>query len=252
MPVQAPIQNLSPLSHITIVLARPEGQANIGMVCRAMKTMGLTKLKIVNMQAVEDLKTIRTWSLDAFDIYDKAQHHTCLSDAIITSHIAVATSRRLGKNRKFFYVTPKELANSIYENQHQDIAIVFGNEKNGLDEKEMDLCHTLLTIPTSTLYPSLNLAQAVQIVCYELYQHKKNQSFTIPSITCQHSRQLAQDITEQLDKIGFFAISRDNGKRHLFNFWNAFISRASLSTKEADFLERMIRQFVYMKIKKSK
>lgn len=85
------------LENITIVLVRPEGQANIGAICRAMKAMGVHRLRIVDMQSPEDLTAIRTWSLSAFDIYENAQHFATLPQALADMTLVVATSRRLGK-----------------------------------------------------------------------------------------------------------------------------------------------------------
>ncbi|NIZ18823.1 RNA methyltransferase [Entomospira culicis] len=239
------------LENITIVLVRPEGQANIGAICRAMKAMGVHRLRIVDMQSPEDLTAIRTWSLSAFDIYENAQHFATLPQALADMTLVVATSRRLGKNRKFFSLTAKEFAQNLPQYANSHVAILFGNEKNGLNEEEVDLAHQLLYIPTSDQYPSLNLAQAVQLVCYELYQHNCATHIHFHPISAPETQQLAQTITNQLDSIGFFAISRENGERHLFNFWHAIIARAQLSQKEAIFLEKMMRQLTHMKPKES-
>ncbi|NIZ40805.1 RNA methyltransferase [Entomospira entomophila] len=248
------IHSVSSLAHITVILCRPEGQTNIGSVCRAMKTMGITNLSIVDMQTSADLNTIRTWSLSAFDIYEQAQHFTSLKDAIAEAHLVVATSRRIGKNRKFFGLSAEEFATQLPQYAQQKIALVFGNEKNGLNEEEMDLCHTLIHIPTSDLYPSLNLAQAVQIVTYELFKQSLQVNLIIhpfTAITAEETLNLSTTLTQHLDQFGFFAISRENGYRHVQNFWQAIIGRASLTPKEAQFLEKMIRQLTHMKVKES-
>jgi tRNA/rRNA methyltransferase len=238
-----------PLDRITIILCRPEGQANIGSICRAMKTMGLLRLKIVDMQSEEDLLSIRMWALDAFDIYQNAVHYPSLAEAIVDTQIVAATSRRTGKNRKFFGLTAREFANQIPSYAGNSVAIVFGNEKHGLNEVEVDLCHILLSIPTCDLYPSLNLAQAVQIVAYEIYMQQKASNMQYTAISTPSVAQLADHITKELDSFGFFAISGNTGRRHLFNFWNAVIARALLSQNEATFLEKMIRQIAKMKRK---
>ncbi|NIZ46721.1 TrmJ/YjtD family RNA methyltransferase [Entomospira nematocerorum] len=245
----------NPLSNITVILCRPEGQTNIGSVCRAMKTMGIMNLSIVDMQTPVDLNTIRTWSLTAFDIYENARHFPSLQEAIAEVQLVVATSRRIGKNRKFFGLSAEEFAHQLPQYKHQKIALIFGNEKNGLNEEEMDLCHTLIHIPTSDLYPSLNLAQAVQIVAYELFKQSLHLHMSdihpFTAITSEETLNLANTLTQYLDQFGFFAISRENGYRHVKNFWQAIIGRASLTAKEAQFLEKMIRQLTHMKVKES-
>ncbi len=236
---------LSWLNRISIVLCRPEGQANIGSVCRAMKTMGITHLKLVN-PSPENLVDIKTWSLSAFDLYEQAQHFTSLDDAIKGAVLVAGTSRRIGKNRKFYALNPDELAAKAATYADGEIAIVFGNEKNGLNDEELKLCHLLVSIPSSPDFASLNLAQSVQIIAYELFQAQTKPTIFAP-IGAEQVTQLVTGITDHLEALEFFKISQEHGYTHVHSFLINVLGRTGLNEAEAAFFAEMFSRLHHIK-----
>ncbi len=152
--------------HIVVVLHRPQKLVNIGGVVRAMKNMGLRRLRLV--QAAEynptDIAGIahRSESLLA-DI----EHFSTLDDAIADATYIVGTTARPRTAAPL--ATPRAIAPEILRRAEAGtVALVFGPEDNGLSNVELDRCHATISVPTDPAYASLNLAQAALLVCYEL------------------------------------------------------------------------------------
>lgn len=156
-------------AHIRVVLVETSHPGNIGAAARAMKTMSLQRLYLVN--PVEYPAAVATSRASgAEDVLAGAVVCDSLSAALNGCSLVVGTSAR-SRRIKWPLLEPRQCAKRIYEESGGgDIAIVFGRERSGLKNEEMDLCQTMLHIPTSDDYTSLNLAAAVQIIAYELYQ----------------------------------------------------------------------------------
>jgi tRNA (cytidine32/uridine32-2'-O)-methyltransferase len=158
-----------PLSRIRIVLVEPSHPGNIGAAARAVKTMGLSNLALVNPQRFPDPQA--EWrAAGGLDVLDAVQVYPSVEAAIADCHWVVGTSAR---SRRLPW--PSKLAEAVAADildQPPDsrIAILFGREANGLSNEELQRCHCHLEIPANSEYPSLNLAMAVQVVCYELYK----------------------------------------------------------------------------------
>jgi tRNA/rRNA methyltransferase len=155
------------LDSLIVVLHRPQKLVNVGGAVRAMKNMGLRRLRLVAPVAFDwyDIAGIAHRSDDilaAVEVFD--QLDAALAD---TSYVVGTTARRRGAFRDTS--TPRELAPEILARAaHGPVALLFGPEDNGLANAELDRCHALITIPTDPSYPSLNLAQAVLLLAYEL------------------------------------------------------------------------------------
>ncbi len=156
-------------AHIRVILVETSHPGNIGAAARAMKTMSLQRLYLVN--PVEYPAAVATSRASgAEDVLAGAVICDSLSAALNGCSLVVGTSAR-SRRIKWPLLEPRQCAKRIYEESGGgDIAIVFGRERSGLKNEEMDLCQTMLHIPTSDDYTSLNLAAAVQIIAYELYQ----------------------------------------------------------------------------------
>lgn len=156
-------------AHIRVVLVETSHPGNIGAAARAMKTMSLQRLYLVN--PVEYPAAVATSRASgAEDVLAGAVVCDSLSAALNGCSLVIGTSAR-SRRIKWPLLSPGQCAKKIYEEAGGgDVAIVFGRERSGLKNEEMDLCQTMLHIPTSDDYTSLNLAAAVQIIAYELYQ----------------------------------------------------------------------------------
>ena len=156
------------LSQIRIVLVNPSDPGNIGATARAMKTMGLKRLYLVNPEAFPHQKASVRAS-NALDILGDVQVVSTLEQALSDCTLVFGTSTRV-RELNWVALTARESAEKIGGMLPQTIAILFGRERSGLTNQELQQCHLQIMIPTNPEYSSLNLAAAVQIVCYELRQ----------------------------------------------------------------------------------
>ncbi len=133
-----------------------------------MKTMGLSDLVLVNPHRYPDPQA--QWrAAGAQDVLESARVCSDLTEAIAGCHWVVGTSTR-SRRIPWPVLTAEEVATEAVERASGCVAIVFGRETNGLSNEELQRCHCHLQIPASPEYPSLNVAMAVQVVCYELHK----------------------------------------------------------------------------------
>ncbi len=171
------------LEAISIILVRPRFPENIGSVARGMKNMGLHRLILVDGCSPLHPSSYKLAS-GAEDILERAEEFFTLREALSEWGCVVGTTSRGGKERSPLY-TPKEMVKKVAPlSVKNSIGLVFGAEKEGLTNEELSLCHLYVRIPSFEPFPSLNLAQAVSVLCYELFQS----SLRIP----KHPIQLAQ------------------------------------------------------------
>lgn len=152
---------------IRIVLVGTTHPGNIGAAARAMKNMGLSDLALVNPRHFpHDDATAR--ASGATDVLEGATVVSSLSEAL-TDCVYVAGASARSRSINWPSMGPRDCAERmILESKQGKVAAVFGPEKSGLNNDDLDLCHTLLTIPTDPGFSSLNLAMAVQVLTYEL------------------------------------------------------------------------------------
>lgn len=157
----------SPLERIRIVLSHPSHPGNIGATARAMKTMGLSRLYLVNPKLFPDPQA-DAMATGAVDVLIQATICTSLAEALAGTVSATAlTSRRRDLATAPTWARPAA-AQLVADASIGEVALVFGNETAGLSNEEVSLCRRWALIPTDPEFKSLNLAQAVQILCYEL------------------------------------------------------------------------------------
>ncbi|WP_069791994.1 RNA methyltransferase [Cyanobacterium sp. IPPAS B-1200] len=159
---------------VKIVLVEPAGERNIGSIARVMKNMGLTYLVLVNPQGDHLSEDAQVMAVHATDILEKALVVESLPDALKDCQRAIATTARpRGIPTKL--ETPREVLPWLIE-QNISSALIFGPEDRGLSNQELSHAQRFICIPSNPAYPSLNLAQAVGVCAYELYQHYHEQS----------------------------------------------------------------------------
>lgn len=153
--------------NIYFVLVEPKEPGNIGASARAIKNMGFKNLCLVNpKKAITDES--RWLAHNAIDILESAKIYNTLEEVISDKSIVVGTTRRIGKRRGVILSVIDGLSQLYNIAISNKVAILFGREDKGLFNDEIEQCGYLLTIPTSKQQPSLNLAQAVLIIAYEL------------------------------------------------------------------------------------
>ncbi len=132
------------------------------------------------------------------------------------------------------------------------VAVIFGNERTGLTDEQLDECNLGVTIPSSDNFGSLNLSHAVQIMCYHLFRkklassHETYRGYT--PLSLERVDQTVKLITDNMQKIGFFKMP---GREDMENFWRSVLSRASLSEGEAQYLEKTFSKMAGLAAKNS-
>ena len=230
----------SNLDRIQIVLVGTQDGANVGSVCRAMKTMGITRLVLVGDRQYDENR-VRTLALHARDVWENAVRFESLSEALATSVLTVASTRRQGKFRKDSVMNPEQLASRVQGTGEGIVSIVFGRESDGLTDEEVAQCATVVSIPTSDDFPSLNLSQAVQIITYNLFD--KIKTWPIQAVPVEQARceEVAVTATSAMDAIGYFKQAHE--KLWTFRFLRDVFVRAALTESE---IQKMEKVFVKM------
>lgn len=157
------------LESIRIVLSRTSHPGNIGAAARAMKTMGLSQLYLVEPSVFPNSQA-EAMASGAADLLANAVVCESLTEALAGTVLALGVSARR-RDITSEILTPSEAASRLLtEAQRAPVALVFGNETSGLSNDELGLCQGLVTIAANPDYSSLNLAAAVQVLCYEVRQ----------------------------------------------------------------------------------
>lgn len=229
------------LQSIRIILVEPQGPLNIGSVARVMKNMGLKKLLLVNPRCDFLGEEARHMAVHGVEILETAQQVETIPEALSGCQRAIATTSRV-RGLPTMPESPKVVLPWLLEDTSSS-ALIFGPEDRGLSNIELNYAQRFLCIPSADAYPSLNLAQAVAICCYELYQTASEMPQTTTSEVERASLDMLEGYYQHLEavllKIGYIyphtASSRLQKFRYLFN-------RAAPTTEEVTMLRGILRQ----------
>ncbi|NOK61544.1 MAG: rRNA methyltransferase [Chloroflexi bacterium AL-W] len=236
--------SLNLLNRFVVVLDHPQDIRNIGGVIRAMKNMGFQHLRLIAPPALKpnDLRGIAHRS---DDIITTMEIHTNLADALHDMTYVVGTTGRQRQEHTVQHYTPDITTHLLQQAQMGQVALLFGSEGNGLDNSAMDYCHTIVTLPTNPEYASLNLAQAVLLLMYELRR------LSIPVLSTEGSIEapasvgqlttLYTAIEQALDSIAFF---KSGNPTPTMRTVRAVLQRAHLTMRETSLLTAMSREVV--------
>ncbi|MBE9116138.1 RNA methyltransferase [Lusitaniella coriacea LEGE 07157] len=227
-------------TNVRIVLVEPAGALNVGAIARVMKNMGLYQLVLVNPQCDPLGEEARRMAVHGGEVLEGATRFENLPEALEGCQRAIATTAR-DRHVPLTLETPKQVLPWCLEGS--PTALIFGPEYRGLSNQELNYAQRFLGIPSNPEYPSLNLAQAVAVCVYELYQLSQN-NLAVPPQTTEAARLediegYYQHLESTLLKIGYLqphtATARMAKFRRLYN-------RASLSHDEVALLRGILRQ----------
>ncbi|TXS95213.1 tRNA (cytosine(32)/uridine(32)-2'-O)-methyltransferase TrmJ [Parahaliea maris] len=234
------------LENIRIVLVNTSHPGNIGGVARAMKNMGLTRLYLVEPRQYPDERA--TWrATSATDVLDNAVITSTLEEAIGDCQFVVGTSAR-SRRIPWPLLDPRACAGRMAEvSDREQVAVLFGREDRGLTNDELKVCNLHLNIPTSEEYSSLNLAMAVQIVCYELRMlldaeklpATEDDQWDTPFATRENMERFYTHLEETLVDIGFLDPA---APRQLMARLRRLYSRVRLDEMELNILRGMLTE----------
>lgn len=232
------------LNRVRVILCRPEGALNVGAVCRAMKSMGLTRLVLVRPSYFDSDEVLKM-AIHARELYTNAERYDSLEEALSGSVLSAGITRRRGVRRKWFSVLPQELAEKFSAIKTGDTALVFGNERTGLSDEELNHCNIACHIPTSPDFPSLNLSHAVQIVSSAFYRHSlEGRTGSYEPIGRDELDHLVAVIHDSLDAMNYFKAA---DRFHTNRYFRDILARSALSLKEARHMEKIFRKLQYLR-----
>ncbi len=234
---------------VAVILCRPAISRNIGAVCRSMANNDCADLRIVGNKQDYDEEEILRLAIHAGDIWNNAQFYEPsiegLQQSVADCSIIAGTTRRMGAKRKTWGMTPEQFA-GFAAVRSGITGVVFGNERTGLTDEELQVCSAAVNIPSSAQFPSLNLSHAVQLVCYSLFRNYGSKKYGYEPIPDTAVAALAANINGYLYDIGMF---QHAGREDNTRFWKDILSRAGLSKKEAVYMETMFKKMSYIKNK---
>jgi tRNA/rRNA methyltransferase len=230
--------------NIRIVLCATSHPGNIGSTARAMKTMGFKHLYLVNPAKYPN-EQATALAAGADDVLDYAIVTETLSEALVGCAFAIGMSAR---KRYLSHETVNAREAALQANQYaasQPVAFVFGTEMSGLTNAELDCCQLLAMIPANPEYSSLNLAMAVQLMCYELRMDALEGSIHAPSgdveiiplATNDDLERFYTHLEETLLHIGYL---NPNAPKKLFERMRRLYSRARLEKEEVNLLRGVL------------
>ncbi|HUI68365.1 MAG TPA: RNA methyltransferase [Nitrospirota bacterium] len=230
----------SPLDSISLVLVDTKTPGNMGAVARCMMNMGLSSLILVRPPADQNGEA-RKLAAGAHLVLENAQTFSTLREAVSHFGLVIGVSRHQSRWRKNFHM-PRILAEKLmpYLSENR-IAIVFGNEVNGLENDDIALCHELISIPSSSAFPSLNLSHAVMVVAYELYVAAQAK-LPASDRTLAPSGELEkfyEQLQKSLQDIGF--IDKAHPEHMMFSLRQLF-GRARLDSRDVRILRGLLSQ----------
>ncbi len=244
------------LENLNIVLVETRFPENIGAVARASANFGSSPLHLVQPERWDKEKAVPLATKQGVELLDSIQIHESLAKAVAASSFCIGTTARTGGVRREIW-NPRECATQIVERLKvgESVSLVFGPEDRGLENNHLDLCQGLVTIPTSPLCSSLNLAQAVLLMVYECFllipkeknKQKKDKGALSRRINNDERQLLHQKLKEAL--IDLDVIKGDNPE-YFFLPMAKFLDRADVRRHEMDMLLGICRQLGHMKQRK--
>ena len=228
------------LNNISIVLHRTRYPENIGAAARAMRNMGISQLVVVEPQNCDLTRICKMATHEALDVVEQMKVCQTLKSALAEFNFVVGTTARLGGQRKVVS-SPAKLAQKLISLSAQNrIAVLFGPEDRGLTNIDIRSCDILVNIPTAE-FSSLNLAQAVMVMCYELFCLSRDKSGEFaPRLANRHELDaMYEQLKDVLMRISF--INPENPDYFMSNLRH-FGSRLQLRAKEVRIIRGICRQ----------
>ena len=210
---------------------------NIGSVARAMKTMGLSKLSLVNPRIFPS-GDANALSGNATDVLENANTYSSIKEAIKDSTFVYATSSR-DRSIQWPILNASSAAEKICNevNSDKEISIIFGKEDRGLTNTELEYANNLIEIPANPEYPVLNLAMSAQIICYEIFKFSNNNNVKewrdYPEVNSEQLQRLINHFIDTAVEID--VIDPDNPKKIISRIKRMF-TRLQPDEMEASFM----------------
>lgn len=229
----------------SIILVEPSLAVNVGAAARAMKNMGFSRLRLVYPDGTREHLSdpARRMSAGSEEILEQARVFPSLGEALADLQVVAGCTARKGQGRNPL-LDPRGLRRYAARcGPDTRFGVVFGREDRGLTNAELDLCHLVVTVPTAPEHPSLNLAQAVLLVCYELSGRTGEDDSDVPAqgllATSEELEDLYRHGREVLLRVGF--LDPQNPDR-ILRVLRRILGRAGPDSREVAILRGILRQ----------
>jgi tRNA/rRNA methyltransferase len=228
------------LENVSVLLVNPLQLGNVGSVARAMMNMGLSHLKLVGNMDLSALEC-RKMAMHATDILDQARIFDDFESAVAEEQILVGTTSVRGRKKRTPVQTVRSMAEIIREYAvSQRICLVFGPERKGLSEAQLACCQYLVTIPASPEFPTLNLAQSVMVLAYEIYTAEGQTSQVLTDLASQGEKDaMFRHIQDTLTEIGFLS---QGTPEHIMRAIRRILGRSDLSSRDVQIVRGIMSQ----------
>jgi len=244
---QVNINDLTPgmsmLNNVVIILVGTKYAGNIGAAARAMHNMGLSRLRLAAPQCRIDEDALRM-ARGGAPVLASARTYSSLGSAVRGIRLVVGTTGKSGGNREQTISARLLVPFVLSHAARRKIGIVFGPEDTGLVDDDLIRCQMLLRIPTESQAHSINLAQAVMIVSYELYiGHLECEPARAPVLTTiEQIEAMYEQLEAALRTIGFL---HDENARHMMFRLRRLLGRAGLERSDVSVLRGIARQIAW-------
>jgi len=233
------------LDNIGIVLMAPKYAENIGAAARCAMNMGISRLIVVHDEAPDQEKMLKMATHKAAHLIEGLKRFKHLDEALEPFSHVVGTTARQGRKRRIEN-SPRFMLDTILPLlENNQVALLFGPENRGLTNDDLKYCQTTVTIPTAD-FSSLNLAQAVAILSYELYwgiMYSGKELNSSPKLATSHELEgMYEHLEKLLNQIGF--LRTDDSSYWIRNI-RLFLGRVRLHAKEARIIRGFCRQFLW-------
>ena len=228
------------LKNVCIVLSRPRYPENIGAAARAMRNMGFEQLIVVDPQNCDLSRILKMATHAAIDVVEQMLVYEDLQTALEPLNYIVGTTARLGGQRQLVGTATRLAQKLAPISENNRVALLFGPEDRGLTNEDIRFCHELINIPTAE-FSSLNLAQAVMIMCYELrrYNQPKAKTF-VPQFANRHELDgMYAQLKDILVRISYI---QPENPEYFMNNIRQFGTRMKLRAKEVSIIRGFCRQ----------
>jgi tRNA/rRNA methyltransferase len=232
------------LGNIAIVLHRPHYPENIGAAARVAKNMGIGRLVVVDPPDCDLTRILKMATHVAEDVVAEMEIVDSLRDALAPFQYIVGTTGRVGSQRQTVK-SPRKVAQDLAAiSQNNHVALLFGPEDRGLANRDLKYCHSLVTIPTAN-FASLNLAQAVMVIVYEVFlAGTPEPASNVPRLASSYELEGMYDhLKSALAKIHFL---NPENPDYWLNSIRRFANRMGLQAREVKTIRGICRQIEWI------
>lgn len=224
------------------MLVEPQEEGNIGAAARAMANMGLDELVLVRPGAAIG-RTARAFAVGADHVLDRARVASEFEEALAPYQRIVGTTSARGRHLPLAAIPPRQLAGRLLSYADSSCAVVFGPEASGLDNEQLARCGLLVRVPCADEQPTLNLAQAVLLIAYELLLARADTGeAAVPrpaTATAEEIDELFRQLLPVLSRVGF---ARDDTFQSVLRDLRRLAARAGPTPREIRILRGICRR----------